>query len=86
MLCRHDKTKTNKTEDCDKFWVEFGRYEPKSLKNKLRSNETERFSAVHYKVSDTARITHLLTKQSLSSSLTYNKRICHCIWQLSTNK
>ena len=43
MLCRYDKTKTNKTEDCDKFWVEFGRYDLKSLKNKLRSNETEGF-------------------------------------------
>ena len=39
---------TNKTEDCDKFRVEFGRYDPKSLKSKLRSNETEGFSTVHY--------------------------------------
>ena len=77
---------TNKTEDCDKFRVEFDRYDPKSLKNKLRSNETEEPSAVHYKGSDTARITHLLTKQSLSSVLTYNKRICHCTWKLFTNK
>ena len=64
---------TNKTEDCDQFRVEFDRYDPKSLKNKLRSNETEGLSAVHYKVSDTARIIHRLTKQSLSSILTYNK-------------
>ena len=77
---------TNKTEDCDKFRVEFDRYDPKSLKHKLRSNETEGLSAVHCEVSDTARITHLLTKQSLSSMLTYSKRICHCIWKLSTNK
>ena len=62
---------TNKTEDCDQFRVEFDRYDPKSLKNKLRSNETEGLSAVHYKVSDTARIIHRLTKQSLSSILTY---------------
>ena len=77
---------TNKTEDCDKFRVEFDRYDPKSLKKKFRSNETEGLSAVHYKVSDTARIIHCLTKQSLSSILTYNKRVCHCTWKLSTNK
>ena len=77
---------TNKTEDCDKFRVEFDRYDPKSLKKKFRSNETEGLSAVHYKMSDTARIIHLSTKQSLSSILTYNKRICHCTWKISTNK
>ena len=77
---------TNKTEDCHKFRVEFDRYDPKSLKKKFRSNETEGLSAVHYKVSDTARIIHLSTKQSLSSILTYNKRICHCTWKISTNK
>ena len=34
---------TNKTEEWDKFRVEFGRYDLKPLKNKLRSNETEGF-------------------------------------------
>ena len=76
----------NETEDCDKFPSEFDRYDPQSLKNNLRSNRTKVFSAVHYKVSDNTRIMHLLTKQFLSSIVTYNKRICHCIWKLSTNK
>ena len=76
----------NETEDCDKFPSEFDRYDPQSLKNSLRSNRTKVFSTVHYKVSDNTRIMHLLTKQFLSSIVTYNKRICHCIWKLSTNK
>ena len=57
----------NKTDDYDEFRVVFDRYDPKSLKNNTRSNRTKGLSAVYYKVSDTTRISHLSTKEFLSS-------------------
>ena len=63
----------NETDNCDEFWVGFDRYDPQSLKNNTRSNRTKRLSAVHCKVFDTTRISHLSTKQFLSSIITKMK-------------
>ena len=45
---------TNETED-----VVYDRYDPQSLKNNTRYNRKKELSAVHYKVSDTTRISYL---------------------------
>ena len=47
---------TNETEDCDKCYVVYDRYDPQSLKNNTRYNRKKELSTVHYKVSDTTRI------------------------------
>ena len=41
------------------FRVVFDRYDPQSLKNNTRSNRAKVLSVVHYKVSDTTRISYL---------------------------
>ena len=64
---------TNETEDCDKLWVGFYRYDRHSLKYNTRFNSTKGLSAVHYKVSDTTRRSHLSPKQFLSSIITKNE-------------
>ena len=43
------------------------------MKNNIRSNRTKGLSAVYYKVSDTTRISHLLTKRFLLSTKTKNE-------------
>ena len=50
---------TIETEDCGEFRVVYDRYDPPSLKNNTRSNRKKKLSAVHYKVSDTTRISYL---------------------------
>ena len=50
---------TNETEDCGEFHVVYDRYNPQSLKNNTRYNRKKELSAVHYKVSDTTRISYL---------------------------
>ena len=47
------------TEDCGEFRVVYDRYDPQSLKNNTRSSRKKKLSAVHYKVSDTTRISYL---------------------------
>ena len=50
---------TIETENCGEFPVVYDRYDQQSLKNNTRSNRKKKFSAVHYKVSDTTRISYL---------------------------
>ena len=50
---------TNETEDCGEFHVVYDRYDPQSLKNNTRYNRKKELSAVHYKVSDTTKISYV---------------------------
>ena len=49
----------NETEDCGEFHVVYDRYNSQSLKNNTTYNRKKELSAVHYKVSDTTRISYL---------------------------
>ena len=51
--------RTNEIENCDEFRVVLDRYNPQSLKNNTRSNRTKGLPALHYKVCDTSRLSHL---------------------------
>ena len=50
---------TKETEDCGGFHVVYDRYDPQSLKNNTRYNRKKELSAVHYKVSDTTKISYV---------------------------
>ena len=54
----------------DAFLVVFDKYDPQSSENNTRSNRTKGLSAVHYKASDTTRISHFSTKPFLTSNKT----------------
>ena len=55
---------TNETEDCGEFHVVYDRYDPQSLKNNTRYNRKKELSAVHYKVSDTTKISITFKRSS----------------------
>ena len=63
----------HQASDYDEVRMIFDRYETRSLKSITRANHTKGLSAVHYKVSDAAKIGHLETKQFLSSIDTKNE-------------
>ena len=63
---------TSETKDCDEFRVGFDRYGQQSLKSNRRSNRTKGLSVVHYKVSDTTRIS--APYKEAAPFVNYNKK------------